>query len=163
MFTKCSQHCLKMCERCDILWFSMRYQHCGNVVKLCNFLTLWQCCRQWFYNIVIYCSSSMPRQCCSNVVSDLHQTQCCHKVATTLGVSWVGPQTEGWWGARWGCDIPESKKRLKCFPKWFLNFSQGKHDFCDTESIFLAMIHIFTQTKSYLPKILFGWPLTKNV
>ncbi len=31
----------------------------------------------------------MMRQCCSNVVSDLDQTQHCGNVVTTLGVSWV--------------------------------------------------------------------------
>ena len=81
-----------LCEHCDITSFSTLQQRCGNVVKLCNFPMLWQCCYnikpmlwQHCQNVVIKHLSSTLWQCCSNVVSDLTKLN----VLTTLPQCWA--------------------------------------------------------------------------
>ena len=49
-----------LCEGCDITLFSMLYQCCHNVIKLCKFSTLW---KHW-YNVMLM----LWQHCGNNVI-----------------------------------------------------------------------------------------------
>ena len=79
----------RLCEHCDII-FPTLCEWCGNIEKICIFLTLWQHCYNVATILLQCCDVDICHQHCSNVTSVLTNSilrQRCHHG----GVSWDIP------------------------------------------------------------------------